>query len=369
MPKPGRHPCFPVFTREKTCYNNRKKKRKGVKEMRKLILIIVLAAVVGYFGYHFGVRAAREAMVYLGVQTVEAAQEPETGFKETAVGWLSDLAANHPDAFYSGVIQKFLPGTRKTAEEPAAPAAVQTEPTEEAPPEPAVPLSDTFYNRIPILMYHVVQDDPNSNSLFLSPGHFQEHLDYMEAAGIHPVTMKQVYDHWYNGAKLPAKPIVLSFDDGYRSMYTEVWPRLKAKNMTGVFYIITSFIGRDTNLTEDMIREMAAGGMEIGSHSVNHLDMSTLSSAQLDSELQDSKGVLEQLTGQPVVSFCYPSGSYGDLAREAVARAGYTTAVTTAYGIAAHGENPYTLSRIRISLGDNGQSLQSKLSVMGEDWQ
>ncbi len=338
--------------------------------MRKLIVTLILLVVVGYFGYSFGVRAAREAMAYLGVGTVQTTEESETGIKETVAGWLEDLTARHPDAFWSGAIRCLFPADKKVTEVTAETVTEQPKPEAEAvPEEPAVPLSDTFYSRVPILMYHVVQDDPNSNSLFLSPGHFQEHLDYLETAGIHPVTMKQVWEHWYNGGKLPEKPIVLSFDDGYRSMYTEVWPRLKAKGMTGVFYIITGHIGRDTNLTEDMIREMAAGGMEIGSHTINHLDMSTLSTAQLDSELQESRAVLEQLTGQSVVSFCYPSGSYGDSAREAVVRAGYTTAVTTAYGIASQSDNPFTLSRIRISLGDNGKALEAKLSAMGENWQ
>ena len=227
---------------------------------------------------------------------------------------------------------------------------------------------DILYEKVPILMYHVVDDASDANSLYLSPSDFQEQLDYFESEGIHPITMDQLYRHWTSREKLPPKPVVLTFDDGYRSMYTEAFPRLKAKGWPGVFYVYTDAIGSDSYMTPEMIREMAENGMEIGSHTVHHLDMATLSADQVKDELEKSKVSLGQITGIGAVSFCYPSGSYTKAVMQAVEEAGYRTAVTTENGTAHWKDNFYALSRIRINRGDDASAIKAKLQSMEDEW-
>ena len=131
-------------------------------------------------------------------------------------------------------------------------------------PEIPVPSGDGQYihEQVPILMYHEV-NDLLANSLYLSVDDFKAHLDYFEQAGITPISMQQLYDHWFNGASLPDKPVVLTFDDGYVSMYNTVYPLLKARGWTGTFFCITDARWSANSLSEQMIAEMAANGMEI----------------------------------------------------------------------------------------------------------
>lgn len=238
------------------------------------------------------------------------------------------------------------------------------------PPEQLQPITPAYEyvlaEQVPILMYHVIADYSGPNEgLYLSPAHFQEHLDLFSAEGVTPITLAQLYAHWQNGLALPPKPVVLTFDDGYTSMYTEVFPRLQTKGWPATFFLFIRHIGQEGGLSHDQIREMYAAGMEIGSHSVNHLDLTTLHAEALDQELVLSKNTLEEILGAPVHFFCYPSGRKNPTVQSHTAQAGYLAAVTTDYGFSKHKGNSYTWPRIRINKGDDATALKAKLAALG----
>ena len=190
-------------------------------------------------------------------------------------------------------------------------------------------------------------------------------LNFFESAGIQPISMQQLYDHWFNEAPLPEKPIVLTFDDGYRSMYTTVYPLLKERGWSGTFYCITGNSSKRGHLSEDMIAEMAAGGMEIGSHTVSHLELNSLGSKRLKRELTESRETLVALTGQEINMLCYPSGRYNNATKTAADDAGYLTAVTTKYGFAQKSQGAFELKRIRVSTGCGANWMKSVLKPLG----
>ena len=212
-------------------------------------------------------------------------------------------------------------------------------------------------------MYHEVNDQL-SNSLYLSVEDFISHLDYFEEAGITPISMQQLYDHWVNEAPIPEKPIVLTFDDGYESMYTTVYPLLKERGWSGTFFCITAARWSENFLTSEMIFEMAANGMEIGSHTKSHSELDTLTGDDLWHELADSRDALSTLTEKDVNILCYPSGRYNAETRSTAEEVGYICAVTTNSGIAAESQGLYTLKRIRISAGCNAVWLKETLSPL-----
>jgi peptidoglycan/xylan/chitin deacetylase (PgdA/CDA1 family) len=113
-----------------------------------------------------------------------------------------------------------------------------------------------------------------------------------------------------------ARPLVsITFDDGTEPHYTNAFPKLQASGLFGTFYIITNYIndpGPPAQLTSAQIQAMHAAGMEIGSHSVSHPHLTTLTSAQQDTQLQNSKQVLQTLIGSPVTNFASPYGDYND---------------------------------------------------------
>ena len=213
-------------------------------------------------------------------------------------------------------------------------------------------------------MYHEV-NDLLANSLYLSVADFKAHLDYFEQAGITPISMQQLCDHWFYGAPLPEKPIVLTFDDGYVSMYNTVYPLLKERGWSGTFFCITKTMQSPSKVSEQMIAEMAANGMEIGSHTVSHLELDSLSPATLNSQLCDSKEVLSTVTGKDVTALCYPSGKYNEDTQRAARQAGYLCAVTTKNGFAERSQGMFALKRLRVSEGYGAYWLKSALAPLG----
>jgi peptidoglycan/xylan/chitin deacetylase (PgdA/CDA1 family) len=167
--------------------------------------------------------------------------------------------------------------------------------------------------------------------------------------------MQQLRDGFSGRYKIEAgkKPIIITFDDGYDDAYTQAYPILKKHNMIGVFYIISGQIGQSERMTNNQIIELDKAGMVIGNHTKNHLDISTLSQTQLDSQLLDSKNTLESLLGHKVLDFCYPAGKYNANNIIALKNDGYLSATTTKNGISDTSSNLYELPRIRIQNSTN----------------
>lgn len=232
-----------------------------------------------------------------------------------------------------------------------------------APPAPFVPTPEPIrYREVPILMYHVIEDfNGPLEQLYVSPLEFRKQMEFLQKHGFHTVPVRDVLNHWKYGQALPANPIVLSFDDGYRSIYTHAFPILKEYGFIGTLYLCTNKIDTESGLTTPMIQEMSLHGFEIGSHTISHPDLTKINAARLSREIKDSKSVLESLVGQEVSTFCYPSGQSNPSVRKEVQEAGYLGAVTTRYGYAADDQNSYLLSRIRINKKDSLQAFQKKL--------
>ncbi len=236
--------------------------------------------------------------------------------------------------------------------------------TKEVPKVTEPILEYKLHRKVPILMYHEVNYEVH-NSLYLSVDNFKAHLDYFEKAGITPISMKQLTDHWQKKTPLPEKPIVLTFDDGYRSMYTIVYPLLLERGWSGTFYCISGNCESAEHLTEEMIKEMADGGMEIGSHTVSHANLKELSGDALQNETASSKAALEDITGKAVTQFSFPYGKVSNAARNEVKNAGYACAVTTEWGFATSNQLPYKLKRLSIDSEITAARLKSILSKIG----
>jgi peptidoglycan/xylan/chitin deacetylase (PgdA/CDA1 family) len=209
--------------------------------------------------------------------------------------------------------------------------------------------------RVPILMYHYIRVPPDPAAdhlgwgLSTSPADFRQQMDYLDLNGFHPVTLTELRAYLAGRQPLPDRPVVLTFDDGYADLYTEAFPVLKRHHFKAVAYIVSGFLGRaGTNVTPDQVKEMDAYGVEIGAHTVNHVDL-TKSGGSLASEVQGSKSTLEAVVGHPVLDFCYPAGRYNATVIEAVRAAGFESATTTQSGAAHTLDDRFAWSRIRVS--------------------
>ncbi|HEY9889364.1 MAG TPA: polysaccharide deacetylase family protein, partial [Candidatus Obscuribacterales bacterium] len=187
--------------------------------------------------------------------------------------------------------------------------------------------------RVPVLMYHDILEE---KEVFfdVTVEEFEAHLARIEEEGLTPITFDQLYDHLRTGSTLPAKPVLLTFDDGYVGHYTHVYPLLQKYQYPAVFSLFTAKLdgtiaGRST-LTWEQAKEMAADPLiTIASHSVTHpADLRELDDAALRTELVDAKARLESQLGIPIRYFTYPEGKYDERVAAAVEAAGYDAALT-----------------------------------------
>jgi peptidoglycan/xylan/chitin deacetylase (PgdA/CDA1 family) len=202
-------------------------------------------------------------------------------------------------------------------------------------------------------MYHAITQAPAGSALpelFLPADQFDQQMRYLKAHDYHPVTLAQVWAYWTHGATLPVHPIVLSFDDGYRSQFDAAARTLHRYNWPGVLNLIVAHLHEGTyGLGARQVRRMIDWGWELDSHTLTHPDLTTVHGATLTAEVAGSRQQLQHEFAVPVAFFCYPAGAYDDEVVHAVAAAGYSAATTTNEGAADPSQGRFTLDRVRIN--------------------
>lgn len=209
---------------------------------------------------------------------------------------------------------------------------------------------------IPILEYHKIDavDDAEGKEYNVPPAEFEKQLAYLQAEGYTTITLLDYMKARKGKLELPAKPIVLTFDDGYEDNYTNAYPILKKYGFKGTIFVISSFLGKNKNyITWDQAREMDADGINIESHTVDHKSMTDLTDDELREELVASKKKIEEELGHPIGYMAYPTGTYNLHIAQLVKEAGYKAAFTIKYGNVDKASNIYALERVPIFHTEN----------------
>jgi peptidoglycan/xylan/chitin deacetylase (PgdA/CDA1 family) len=220
------------------------------------------------------------------------------------------------------------------------------------------------HEAVPILMYHVINAPPPGTpvpALWVPRGELAAEMKYLADQGYHAVTLQQVWDAWKRGGLLPAKPIVISFDDGYLSDYTNALPILREHGWPGVLNLEVNQTRED--LRPDRVKALIAAGWEVDAHTISHADLTSVDDATLEREVSGSRQQIQQQYGVPVNFFCYPAGRFDERVIRAVRPSGYLGATTTEDGLASPRQDPYELHRIRVSGGDGVEGLARALSA------
>lgn len=209
--------------------------------------------------------------------------------------------------------------------------------------------------RVPILMYHRIDVLRPSlpaitRSLTVAPPDFAAQMRWLERHGFHTVTQLQLFEALEHGKKLPAKPVLITFDDGYRDVLFNAAPVLKRLGMHATAYVITGRIsGPDVSfLSWAMLHALEQDGVEIGSHTVTHHELPSLNDPTALQELIQSRHALERHLHHPVQWFAYPAGKFDAHSEELVRQAGYVLAVTTQPGSAQDARQPFALHRYEV---------------------
>ncbi|MBV8219036.1 MAG: polysaccharide deacetylase family protein, partial [Solirubrobacterales bacterium] len=191
--------------------------------------------------------------------------------------------------------------------------------------------------------------------LYVPADEFAAQMQGLKVAGWHAVTMDQLEAYWMRGVPLgPGKPIVLTFDNGYASQYTNAMPILKRLGWVGDENIqLSGLPPSQGGLTDAQVRGLLAAGWELDTQGISHADLIALDSAQLHYQVAAARPILRQRYGVPVNWFCYPSGHYNATVIAQVKAAGFVGSTTVVPGWASPSQDPYRLPRLRV-LGGTG---------------
>ena len=211
---------------------------------------------------------------------------------------------------------------------------------------------------IPVLMFHSISTIPG-NSLGVPVKQFNEEIEWLHQRKYQSLSLEEFYQALINKAPIPEKPILLTFDDGYSDNYSAAWPILRQYGFRATFFISTNSVGPGM-MNWDQLNDLARQQNSIGSHTVNHYDLATLSTKQQNEELSLSKTELENHLGISVQALCFPSGRYNKTTLELMPALGYRLGFTTKTGKVHLGDDLLSLKRLRISGGMSLTSFQKQ---------
>ncbi len=204
-------------------------------------------------------------------------------------------------------------------------------------------------------MYHrinvVTPSTPSeSRGLTVHPTDFTRQMEWLKQQGYRTITQRELFDALMCGGPLGPKPIMITFDDGYRDNFFKASPVLVRLGMRATAYVVSSRIsgGDPSFLTWPLLDALERRGIEIGSHTVDHRDMTSLSDAELLADLTTSRRTLEHRLGHRVPWLAYPFGSYDARVERIARQAGYLLAVTTRLGVTQSARQPLALRRLRV---------------------
>ncbi|MHB1810436.1 MAG: polysaccharide deacetylase family protein [Solirubrobacteraceae bacterium] len=216
----------------------------------------------------------------------------------------------------------------------------------------------------PILMYHVINPPPSGApfpGLYVPKEELAEQMKALYEAGFYAVTLEELWRHWHDGLALPkGRPIVLSFDNGYQSQYSNALPILRRYGWEGVENVqLSGLPPSQGGLSQQQIHELVDAGWELDTQGYSHAELPALSAEELHFQVVVARKRVERRYHVAANWFCYPSGHYNATVIAAVREAGFRGSTTVIPGWASASENPYTLPRLRVLGGTSGQGLIS----------
>jgi peptidoglycan/xylan/chitin deacetylase (PgdA/CDA1 family) len=205
-------------------------------------------------------------------------------------------------------------------------------------------------------MYHYVEPWPAEadkvrQGLTVQPADFAEQAAYLHAQGYTTISLYDLVAAVQQGAPLPERPVVITFDDGYRSLADYAVPALAAYGYTGTVFVITQLMdeGFEQYLTWPQAEAMQASGWKIEPHGKTH---DQLAGRGRDFQLYQILGSAQTVaahTGQMPRFMAYPSGQFDELSVQIAREVGLWGAVTTQYGSWHSASTLYSLRRVRVS--------------------
>ena len=218
---------------------------------------------------------------------------------------------------------------------------------------------------VPILLYHHIGIPQSESLYYISPFEFEKQMFLLREWGYETISVELLVRAIKEGAELPPKPIILTFDDGGETVFTNALPILQKYGFTGSAYIVHNYVGINAYMNTEQIRTLYAAGWEIGSHSLSHVDLTVRTDRQID-EIVDSRTKLQALLGLPILTFAYPFGAYDKDALHYVHFAGYSAAMGLGNDTLQGNKNLFYLYRMVVNGNQNLESFALLLPWRGD---
>lgn len=216
---------------------------------------------------------------------------------------------------------------------------------------------------VPIIVYHGIRPNYEGETdevkrYTVEPDTLDHELAYLRDNNYHVISLNALSKYFDEGVPLPEKPIVLTFDDGWKNQYVYAFPLLKKYGFTATFFVFTNAVGHINFLSWDQIKEMDSAGMTIGGHTKTHPYLTKITDTlALEKEISGGKKIIEEHLGHSIETFAYPFGLYNATTTQAVLNAGYRIARTSKPGLWHENKNLLELTAL---YDQNSSNLFSK---------
>lgn len=197
--------------------------------------------------------------------------------------------------------------------------------------KPATPEEMMAKAQVPVLCYHHIREPKPGQSETLknysvSPSQFAEQMKALKDSGYESVLPGQLYDYLVYDHPLPAKPVMLTFDDTDEEQFTIGAPEMKKNGFKGVFFIMTVSINRPRYMSKAQIKELADNGNAVESHTWDHHMVTKYQGEDWEKQLVKPRKTIEDITGKPALYFAYPFGVWNKAAIPELKKAGFKLA-------------------------------------------
>ena len=213
---------------------------------------------------------------------------------------------------------------------------------------------------IPILMYHHVGDWGESRADWapwvVRSKEFRAQMDWLVANGFHTITFRELLAGQKAGESVPAKSVIISFDDGWSAQEGVVRAELEPRGLHAVFFVYTAAVGATPNnsgyISWEQLRILESAGHEVQSHTVSHGRLTDMPPSQLDREMRESRATIEKEMHHPVKVIAYPFGIYDERVMRAASAAGYEFGLRADADLVVGKPLQYRMPRIRVGYDD-----------------
>mgnify|MGYP000884508166 CR=1 FL=1 len=218
---------------------------------------------------------------------------------------------------------------------------------------------------IRVLCYHDIKaNNTHVDDIFtVTIDNFRQQLQYLFDNHYTVISIPDFWEIITKNKDYPPKTVMLTFDDGFQSVYNVVSPFLKQYNYPATVFITSQFIDKNTQyLSRTQLEALAKNPLiTIGSHGVSHLNLVNLSLDEARKEIANSKNILEEITNLSIEAFAYPYGFYNRITQRLLTENNFLLAFTTRFGFNYNKSNNFSLKRITIFKFDTISSFEKKL--------